>query len=241
MRRTSLALLCVSVISIAPASARAQAALDPQSCETISTVRCTGAAAPLALPTHAPLIAPPAVAPQPPAAAAPVPAAPPPAAYPPAPLGCEACPPPAEAAPTPWAGPALAGSVGPGFKLVLDERGQLAYERRKKGTTPGVWGPGLALWLVSYLGTSIGGVADAGPYAAIPFFGGFVYGGFELIDGNLGKGIGYSVGGAMQLSGFVMFLVGLSAGKDKIDRIPVRVSPLAYREGGGGFAVAARF
>jgi hypothetical protein len=47
------------------------------------------------------------------------------------------------------------------------------------------------------------------------------------------------VGSILQISGFVTFLVGASVG-EKIQRMPVAISPLASRDG-GGVSIGGRF
>jgi hypothetical protein len=219
---------------------------DDPSCETITTVRCTGTAAPLALPgaqgpaaVAAPLpppTLPPTVIPVPPPT---VPA--PPVVQEndyelprlPAPSGPPCCAEPAVEYPSQTA--VLPG----GWKLVSDG-GRLMLERKKKKGVAGVWAPGLALWMISYLGTSASGAMTGRAWAAAPFLGGFIAGGIDMAENKLGSGIGWSIGSAMQLSGFVMFLVGVSVG-EKIERMPVGISPVSYRDGGGGVNLVGRF
>jgi len=245
MRRTSLTLILVSLLSALPRIAVAEPeAASQQSCETVTTVRCTGAAAPLALPGSVaaqptpPLIPAPMVpAPQPVYPPAPQAAYPPPpsSAYPIAPAeGCATCSPYASPAPRP------AGTLPGGWQLALDEHGAPVYERKLRRTSPGLWVPGLILWMGTYLGTGIGGVYDERPWTMIPFFGGIGAGAADMLDGDLGRGFGYTMGGLLQVTGFIMFVAGAS-GSTKLERLPVRVAPLAFREGGGGMSLAARF
>jgi len=140
-----------------------------------------------------------------------------------APPRCCARPEPAAA----YAGPALSvqtWNVPRGWRLTLDDQSQPLLERTKRTPMASVWVPGLVVWLGTYLGTSIGGARDDRAYAAIPFFGALGMGIAGAVDGDAARGFGYSIGGLLQVGGFVMFLAGL-AGSKKIERLPVRLTP----------------
>jgi hypothetical protein len=237
--------LALALLLMVPAwSARPARAESEPSCETVTTVRCTGSAAPLALPGATPA---PAAPPAPPPAPVVMPPMVVPAPLPPQADDAEvprvAPPPPCCAEPAPRYEPVPPSEVTPtllpgGWRLVRTPEG-LMMERKKRTGVAGMWAPGLALWLISYLGTTAAGYTNGSPWAAAPFAGGFIAGGIALADGKVGPGLGWSVGSIMQLSGFVMFLVGTSIG-EKIQRIPVAISPLASRDG-GGVAIGGRF
>lgn len=246
MPRTRLNLLLVSSLAFAPAHALAQAqSAAPDSCETTTTLRCTGATAPLALPggvarsteNTTASVAPPAAYP---------PAPYPPAPYPPAPR--PSCDPTCDASRCPLCGGARAltleeslrpAALAAGWRLGTDEHGQPVYERKVRRASPGLWVPGLVLWLGSYIGTSLGGLRDDRPWAAIPFFGALGAAGTDVLDARLGRGFGYLMGGLFQLTGFGLFIAGAS-GSNKLERIPIRIAPVAY-QGGGGASLSARF
>ena len=232
MRRT-IALVVLGTWMFA-ASRPADADAEP-SCETVTTVRCTGSAAPLALPGNAP---------------APVAAqqiripAPPPVPQPLPPQEDDAEVPQLRAPERPACCAAAQPSYDPVAKIpggwhLVQEGGELMLQRKRRTGIAGVWGPGLALWLVSYAGTSIGGVRDDRPWAAIPFFGGFVAGGIEAFEGSTSRVLGYTAGSLLQLGGFITFLVGVAAG-EKLERMPLRIAPTAARDG-GGLSLTARF
>jgi hypothetical protein len=199
----------VAVAVIGPSTARADAA-EP-SCETVTTVKCTGSAAALALPGAQP--------------GAPVNIAPPVGAPPEAPPAWNQH----AAAPDDCCGPA-ASNLPPmhlphGWALGRDERGMLYAEVQKHSPRASVWVPGLVLWLASYVGTAAaGGVYDGNPVASVPLVGGMasaiIYGLGD--DGpSFGKIAGYTLGSMLQVGGMVTFIVGMSA-NHKLERLPVK-------------------
>jgi hypothetical protein len=125
-----------------------------------------------------------------------------------------------------------------GWKLVHVD-GTLMMERKKKTGIASVWVPGMLTWLGSWVGLIASSAFDDRPFAAVPLMGGFITGGIDLADNNFGKGFGYALGSALQLSGFVTFLVGVSSGT-KIERVPLEIAPMAQRDGGGA-TVRIRF
>lgn len=242
-------LILVTLASLAQASL-AQAEPPPPSCETVTTVRCTGATAPLALPgAPRPASAPvptdelppiPELAPEPVAPPIP-PLAPRIRIRPPAPQAdddevpsCCAAPP--APAPPPSALPAL--PLTGGWRLTVED-GRAVLVRKRHAPVGGVWGPGLVLWLGSWVGGTIAGATHGEPWTASPFLGSFASGVIGILDGDVGRGLGYTAAGILQASGFVMFLVGLSAG-DRLEKFPIQVTPLAG-QGFGGASLSARF
>jgi len=230
MRRTiALVLLGSCILTARPALAESE-----PSCETVTTVRCTGSAAPLALPGNAP---PPVAAPvqirlpAPPPVPQPLPLQEDDVEVPVMPARPACC-----AVPAPSFAPL---DVMPGGWHLVQEGGELMLQRKKRTGIASVWGPGLAVWMLSFAGTAIGGTRDERPWAAIPFFGGFVSGGIDGLDGKAVRAFGYSVGSILQLGGFITFLVGVSLG-EKIERMPLRITPTASRDG-GGLSLTARF
>ncbi len=51
----------------------------------------------------------------------------------------------------------------------------------------------------------------------------------------------WAVDGLAQAGGFVTFLVGLAAGPDKLERLPLSVGPVGFIGGGSGVALSGRF
>ena len=51
----------------------------------------------------------------------------------------------------------------------------------------------------------------------------------------------WAIDGLAQAGGFVTFLVGLAAGPDKMERLPLSVGPASFAGGGSGVALAGRF
>jgi hypothetical protein len=191
----SLLMALGALVVFGPAWARADEA--PPNCETVTTIRCTGAA-PIT-------VAPPVEAP---------PAAP-------ANFGDQDCCAPMR--PTEPMRPSF--NLPPGWQLGRDEHGQLYAEVHKHGR-PGIWVPGLVLWLGTYMTTAIAaGVVDNNPIAAIPIVGGFVSaGGYGLFGGNATQIAGYTMSSLLQIGGLATFIVGLAAG-NRMERLPVKLSP----------------
>ena len=171
----------------------------PPSCETVTTNRCTGAA-PIT-------VAPPVEAP---------PAAP-------ANFGEQDCCAPMR--PTEPLRPSF--NLPPDWRLGRDEHGQLFAEIHKHGR-PGIWVPGLVLWLGTYMTTAVAaGVFDGNPFASIPLVGGFVSAGAYAFGGDGASATqvaGYAMSSLLQVAGLVTFIVGLSAG-NRMERLPVKLSP----------------
>lgn len=188
---------------------------DDGECTVTTTVRCTGAAAPYAVQAaqpQAPVVVPPVVVPPP----AP-PAAPPQIMY----LDTRHL-------------------VGDGWKLTQSPDGRLWRERKVSTPSNAMWGGGLALWITSYLAGGIGGMSSDGfgVMAWWPVIGSFVAAGFS--DDGTGKAL-FAVDGLLQGTGFVLFLVGLAAGPEKLERLPVSVGPVGFAGGGSGLALSGRF
>jgi hypothetical protein len=186
---------------------------EPSECVTTTTVRCTGAAAPYAV-----------QAAQPQTIVVPAPA-----------------PPPVAAPSTPPQVPAIIldpRALGDGWRLVQTPDGNLWRERRLTGDAPAVWGTGLAFWLGSYTVGAIGGTVNAsGLFAWLPIMGPFINASFTRDAAQ----VLWAVDGVVQAGGFVTFLVGLAAGPDKIERLPLRVMPTGFVGGGQGIALGSRF
>ncbi len=227
MRRLAT-LVLVSFTATLVRTAGAQES-PPPACETVTTVRCSGSAAPLAVGGQPP---PAAVAAPPAPVAGPMPMVPqtPPDVPRPLPDIDDETPPrccegprPAPAATAP-AFTVQTWNVPRGWRLSLDDQSQPVLERTKRTPMAGVWVPGLVVWLGTWLGTSVGGARDDRGYAAIPFFGALGTGIEGALEGDAARGFGYSIGGLLQVGGFVMFLAGL-AGSKKIERLPVRLTP----------------
>jgi hypothetical protein len=236
MKRT---LVCLALI--APLAAHAQE--EPSECTTTTTVHCTGAAAKYAVPPFSqpqPIVQP---APQPP----PPPVIPPPAYYPP---------------PQPYYPNVVMLDLrrleSDGWKLVQHSDGSYWRERRVSTASSGVWGTGLAIFAVSWLGTGIGSVATdsgVGPLGFLPVFGafgaatsestksdcsyttGYYDYGYQSCSDHKGQVAGYVIGGLAQAAGFTMFLVGLASGPKKLERQQVFVAPGMVGSGGGLNAV----
>ena len=135
--------------------------------------------------------------------------------------------PPPRPAPMPYA--VLPG----GWRLDVDPMLGASYVRERRHPRPGVWVPGLVVWLGSWAGTAATGlIVDGNPFAAIPFFGAFGTGIFAGLDGDVGRALGYTLGGLAQVGGLVTFIVGL-AGEKRLERLPVQVVPLSFRDGAG--------
>lgn len=184
---------------------------EPAECVTTTTVRCTGAAAPYAVQ---------AAQPQPVVVPAPAPQQP---IVAPAPLR-----------PTIVLDPrALRG----GWHLVQSPEGCLWRERKVSSDSPAVWGTGLAFWLGSYF---IGaGVAQTrgNPLLWWPIIGALTTSSFTTGNDQVLS----AIDGVVQAGGFVTFLVGLAAGPDKIERMPLSIGPMAVAGAGSGLALAGHF
>ena len=225
---TSLLLPALAHAQTAPPSAEPA---EPSECTTTTTVRCTGAAAPLALPPEN--SAPPSYA-QPPAypppQANPYPY-PPPQAYQPS----------AYAYPPPCPIPPL-GDLAHG-RLVIDPDGSLWREKEVKRGTPGLWAPGLALWLGTYFATVVGGLYgkdfEWAP-SSFPIFGAFGSAYIAGADGHGSAAALYAFSGLTQAAGFVMFVAGAVSGKPKLARTRVYMSAVPL-QGGGGLGLSGRF
>jgi hypothetical protein len=191
-------------------------AIDPGECTVTTTVRCTGAAAPYAVQ----------------------------AAQPQPPVVIQAPPPPPPPAPTmaPQAGAILldAHTLGDGWRLVQSNDGSLWRERKVSTDAPAVWGTGLAFWLGGYGAGIIGGMQQGGinQIAWLPIIGALVNVTFTT-DGTA-QGL-WAVDSIAQAGGFVMFLVGMAAGPEKMQRMPLTVGAASFIGGGSGVALAGHF
>jgi hypothetical protein len=217
MRALALLLLLLPSIAFAQnAPAPLPPAVDPGECTVTTTVRCTGAAAPYAVQ---------AAQPQPPV----VIQAPPPAPPPPAPTLL----PPNAILLDPHV-------LGDGWRLVQSNDGSLWRERKVSTDAPAVWGAGLAFWLGGYGASIIAGMQQGGfnMIGWMPIVGAFVNVAFT--DDGTAKGL-WAVDGIAQAGGFVMFLVGMAAGPDKMQRLPLTVGPASFIGGGSGVALAGHF
>jgi hypothetical protein len=192
----SLLVALGALVVVGPALAGADE--PPPNCETVTTIRCTGAApVTVAPPVEAPPAAPPNFGEQ----------------------GCCAPMRPVEPMRPSFNLPA-------GWQLGRDEHGQLYAEIHKHGR-PGIWVSGLVLWLGTYMTTAIAaGVVDGNPLGAIPLIGGFVSAGAYGIEGggSATQVAGYAMSSLLQIGGLVTFIVGLSVG-DRVERLPVKLSP----------------
>jgi len=128
--------------------------------------------------------------------------------------------------------------VGDGWKVVQSPDGCLWRERKLTTGLPGLWGGGLALFITTYAAGAIGGMAGQGnPFGFWPIIGPMVSAGFSSGSAQ----VLWAVDGVAQAGGFVMFLVGLAAGPDKIERQPITFSPTSFIGGGSGVALQTRF
>jgi hypothetical protein len=189
-------------------------AAEPSECVTTTTVRCTGAAAPYAVPQ-----------PQPPAIVVPAPAPPPQLQ-------------PQLTRPTLMLDPHAA--VGDGWHLEQTSDGVIWRARKRSTDSPAVWGTGLAVWLGSYalaagVGTSNGDFTLIGWW---PMLGAFFAASSCSSDSAKAA---WTIDGLAQVGGFVTFLVGLAVGPEKMEREPVLVTPISLAGGGSGVGIVGRF
>lgn len=196
----------VAPVAVAPAPA------DPSECTVTTTVRCTGAAAPYAVPAAQPQTV---VVPAPPS------------------------PPAAPVAPAPAAVILDARQLGNGWRLVQSPDGGLWRERKISSDSPAVWGTGMAFWLGGYAIGVIAGMEEgnANLLAWWPIIGAFINSSF---NSGTAQAL-WAVDGIAQAGGFVTFLVGLAAGPDKLERHPLAVTPASFVGGGSGVALSGRF
>lgn len=224
MRTLGLTLILLpSVVLAQPAVAPAPspAAEEQGECTVTTTVRCTGAAAPYAVQAAQPAPAEPPIViqapPAPPPVAAPAPIVPPQA------LVLDA-----------------RHLVGEGWKLTQSADGRLWRERKTSTASPAMWGGGLALFATTYLAGGVGGMAkgDGAEIAWWPVIGPMFAAAFS--DNSTARAL-FVVDGLAQGTGFVLFLVGLAAGPEKMERLPVSVGPIGLVGGGSGVALTGRF
>ncbi len=209
----ALGLTLILLPSVALAQPAMVPAEDPDSCTVTTTVRCTGAAAPYAVQAAQPAPAAPVVIQAPPTP----PVTPPPAII----LDARHL-------------------VGDGWKLTQDANGRLWRERRVSTPSGAMWGGGLALLLTTYLAGGIGGMASDGfgEIAWWPVLGPIFAAAFT--DNGTARAL-FAVDGLAQGAGFVLLLVGLAAGPEKLERLPVSVGPIGLAGGGSGVALSGRF
>lgn len=128
--------------------------------------------------------------------------------------------------------------VGDGWKIVQSPDGCWWRERKLSTASPGMWGGGLALFLTSYAAGAVGGMAAQGnPLGFWPVIGPFVSSAFSHDEAQ----ILWAVDGVAQAGGFVLFLVGLAAGPDKLERQPITFGPTGFVGGGSGVQLSTRF
>jgi hypothetical protein len=224
MRALALTIMLLPSVAFAQAPAPLPAADDPGECTVTTTVRCTGAAAPYAVEAakpQAPVVIQ-APAPPPP---------PPPVMAPPQPL---VMPPPGAIILDPR-------QLGDGWRLVQSPDGCLWRERKISTDSPAVWGTGMAFWLGGYAAAVIGGMQQGGGniFGWWPIIGAFVN--TAINNNNGGAQTLWALDGIAQAGGFVTFLVGLAAGPDKMQRLPLTVGTASFAGGGSGVALAGRF
>ncbi|HZS36633.1 MAG TPA: hypothetical protein VFF06_07405 [Polyangia bacterium] len=121
------------------------------------------------------------------------------------------------------------------WRFVMEPGGQLWRERVTRKRMGGLWGGGLGLWLSTYL---IGVVAmPLNPFGWIPVFGAFTTAAF--LGGGTATAL-FALDGVLQLGGWVMFIVGLSHSREKVERERVTVGPMLLPSG-GGVGISGRF
>jgi hypothetical protein len=130
--------------------------------------------------------------------------------------------------------------VGDGWKLTQSPDGRLWRERRRSTESAGMYGAGLTIWLSTYAASIIAGQMQGGfsMIGWMPIIGAMVNAGVQG-DGSA-KAL-WAVDSLAQGTGFVLFLVGLAAGPEKLERLPVTIGPVGFGGGGGGVAVAGHF
>ncbi len=191
-----------------------QAPLDECTTTTTTTTRCTGRAAPLAVPAvveeeQAPVFAPP------PQYAPPVYA------------------PPVYAPPLTYA-PTVVMMPQHGWFLVRDPDGSLWRERERKTPNKALLGSGLGIFISSWLVTAIAAGARGEGWAAWPVFGamgGAIAHGFDHRDAAA-TGL-YALSTIAQATGFIMAMAGTSSGPKKRERLPLTLGPSILLNGGG--------
>ena len=154
-------------------------------------------------------------------------------------------PPPPVAAPAPPAAPQIIildprKLAGDGWKLTQDASGCWWRERKTSTDSPATWGTGLAFWLGGYAASIIAGMEEGG----INYFGWWPIIGAMMNTAfaeDTGAKAMWAVDSLAQAGGFVVFLVGLAAGPDKVERQPIHITPTAFVGGGSGIALSARF
>ena len=130
--------------------------------------------------------------------------------------------------------------AGDGWKLTQDPDGRLWRERKSSTASPAMWGGGLTLFLTTYLAGGIGGMASDGfgEIAWWPVLGPIFA---AVFTGNSSAQALFALDGLAQGTGFVLFLVGLAAGPQKLERQPITVGPVSFAGGGSGVALSGRF
>jgi hypothetical protein len=213
-------IVAITVLAVAAVARAQQPAPSPDgecttTTTTTTTVRCTGAAAPYALP--------PVVAPRVAAPAAPVYAPAPPVYAPPlaAPIVIDI------------------GSVERGgWKLVQDPDGTLWRERRRHTVSRGLLGAGLGLLLTAYGAAIIGGAATGHEgMGAIPIGGAFIN---AATSGSQGPAAGWCINGFVQIGGLIMSLLSGGVGPLRVERERLQIAPVGL-PGGAGVGMAGRF
>ncbi|MGZ3428855.1 MAG: hypothetical protein ACXVCV_19515 [Polyangia bacterium] len=212
MRALALTIMLLPSAVFAQAPAPLPAADDPGECTVTTTVRCTGAAAPYAVE----------------------------AAKPQAPVVIQApAPPPPPMMPPPGTVILDPRLLGDNWRVVQSADGCLWRERKVSTDSPALWGTGMAFWLGGYAASIIGGMQEGG----VNLFGWWpIIGAFANTAFNSGGAQAlWAIDGVAQTGGFVMFLVGLAAGPDKMQRMPLTVGAAGFAGGGSGIALSGRF
>lgn len=256
MKRVSIG-LCVGMTLVSTLAAAQPLPAQPGEprCRTTTTTECTGAAAQYAVPYVDPG-APPPVYQQPPQQPYPPPIAAPPPVY-------QYGPPP-QGAPNPYAVPLDLPMLrlGDGLRTVVDQNGQLVVERRTRIGRKGVWATGLAMFLGMPVLTGVGLALDRGAddksllagISFMPIIGMWANAGIvsqttyynDCYDycsspNNGGRVAGWALAGLVQASGFVMWMVGMGTGPEKIERFPLRFSAGPTANNGMQFGMNGKF
>ncbi len=137
--------------------------------------------------------------------------------------------------------------TGDGWRLSQHSDGTLWRQRRRSTDSPGMWGTGLALFSVAWLGAGVSSLtaSQTGPLGFFPVLGAWMNAGASSGDScgsggscdNRGTTALWALDGLVQAAGFTMFLVGLVTGPSKLECQPVLIAPGAIGSGAGLTAV----
>jgi hypothetical protein len=120
-----------------------------------------------------------------------------------------------------------------GWRTVVGDDGRWYQEREVKKGNPALVATGLIMWLGGWMGTAWGGTMADGAVGAVsfvPFIGPFISASLQGSD-HMESAVGYTIGGLISVTGFVMFIAGAASKHTVHERRPISWGAAPTRDG----------